>query len=290
MAAGASTASPPVLTPGSNHLNFEVWQDSVEDATYQRQLFIPRIQETERPYSKMHIRKYARMAANTLASTAVGTSLTYQDPVGVEVTFTPTGNYVATARSFNEDAATNVPFDSDLAAEMERALAEASDGSALTAVTSLTNFRGNAGTQIDSAMLRNATALLQNNTNGMIVIGTTTIYVLLDPAQHNAVMSMPEYANADVRGDDENPHVRGVWSKGGGTMLMYSTVLTVDANGANGVMWVPSAFAIGWNERSQVDRQTLELQKRIILFNHFGSGVRHDARAVALRTDQAIPA
>lgn len=289
MAAGASSASPPVLTPGSNHFNYEVWQLTVEDATYQKQLFIPKIDEILRPYSKAHVRKYARMASVPLASTSVGLSLTYQDPLGTEITLTPTGNYVATAWSDNEAASDNVPLDSDLASEMERALAEASDQSALLQVASLTQFRGNGAADADAALVRNSLALLTTNTNGMFVPGQDTFYMILDSSQYSAAMSIPEYTNAQVRGDGENPNVKGIWAKGGGAMLSFSTVVAVDANGAHGVMFVPSAFAIGWNKRSQIKRQDLELQNRLILFNHFGVTIKHDARAVDLRTNNVIP-
>lgn len=290
MAAGASTATPPVLTPGSNNIaNMEVWVDTVEDGTYQKQIFIPRCDEIKRPYAKAHIRKYARMAAVSLASTAVGTGLTYQDPKGTEVTLTPAGVYVATAFSANEDAQSDIPFDSDLANESERSLAEANDETVLANVSSLTEFRGNSVDDANAALIRNAAALLQENTNGMVVLGETTVYALLDSSQYGPAMSIPEFTSAQLRGDSENPNVSGRWIKGGGVTLAFSTVVTVDGNGANGVMWIPAAFAVGWNKRSQIKRQEIELQHRIILFNNFGSTVKHNLRAVALRTGSTIP-
>lgn len=290
MAAGASTATPPVLTPGSNHFNYEVWEaGGAEEATYQKELFIPRIDESGRPYSKMHIRKFARMSAVALVGTAVGTGLTYQDPLGTEVTFTPTGNYAAAAYSQNEKNTDNMPLDSELASELERVLAESSDQSALANVASLTQFRGDGVTDITASMLRNAFALLQNNTNGMVIAGQTTVYGILDVSQYGPLMSIPEFTNADVRGDAENPQVRGMWSKGGGIMMMLTTVTAQDGNGAHGCIWVPAAFVIGWNQRTVPYREQVELQHRIILSNHFGSTVKHDLRAVDLRTNATIP-
>lgn len=291
MAGALPTASPPVLSPGGvgAHFNYEVWDRTVENATYQKQLFIPRIDDGQRPYSKSHTRKHARLSANSLGSSDVGTGLLYQNPVGAEVTLTPAGNYVAVAWSENEDATTEVPLDSDLADEMEQALAEASDGLALANVPTLTQFRGNAGADVDAAMFRNALALIQRNTNGMVVAGQTTIYGILDVSQYPALMSIPEFTNAEIRGDDENPNVKGIWSKGGGVMLLLTTVAAEDGNGSHGCLWVPSAFKIGWNVRTRTKRQDLELQNRLILYNNFGSTVKHDLRAVGLRTNNAIP-
>lgn len=289
MPAGLSTASPPVLTPGSSHFNVEIWKKTVEDATYQKQIFIPRIEEFgSRPYSKGHVRKHARMAAVALAAGAVGTSLTYQDPVGPEITFTPAGVYVALAWSENEDAMTDVPLDSDLASEAERALAEANDQTVLLNVATGTQFRGSAVTNADAALVRNSMALLTTNTNGMVVPGETRVYMLLDSSQYGPVMSIPEFTNAQARGDSENPNVKGIWREGGGVMMSLTTVAATDVQGTHGVMWIPSAFTIGWNVRSRTKRQDLELQNRLILYNNFGSTVQHDLRFVDLRTGNTI--
>lgn len=286
------TASPPILTPGtaSAHFNYEVWQRGVEPATYQKQLFVPRVDETERPYSKGHIRKHARVGINTMGSSDVGTGLLYQNPVGTEVTLTPAGNYVAVGWSENEDAMSDVPLDSDLADQMEMALAEGTDQVVMANIPALTNFRGGAGANYDTAMHRNALALIQRNTNGWVVAGQTTIYGILDVAQYPYIMGIPEFTNADIRGDAENPQVKGIWSKGGGVMMMLTTVATEDGNGVHGCMWVPSAFVVGWNVRTRTKRQDLELQNRLILYNNLGSTIKHDARAVGLRTDNTIPA
>ena len=290
MAAGASTASPPVLTPGSNHFNYEVWEAGTEEATYQKMLFIPRIADKKRAYSQLHIRKQARIASVSLGQTAVGTGLTYQDPLGTEVTLTPAGNYVGLAWSANEAAQNEIPLDSEFSSAMEQALAESSDSSALANVATLTQFRGNALADFDAAMIRNALALLGRNTNGAFAAGDSTIYGITDYAQQPHLMSVPEFTNAEVRGDAENPNVKGVWAKGNGVMFMYTTVATEDGNGVHGCVWVPSAFAISWNVRSQTFKQDVELQKRLILFNNFGSTVQHDLRAVGLRTNNTIPA
>lgn len=295
MAAGASTATPPVLTPGSNDMSMQTWQSTVEGGTYQKQQFIPLIDEYgKKPYLTGNVRKWARVSGVALASTAVGTGLTYQDPKGTAVTFSPAGVYVAFAISANEDAtAGDINFDSELVGEAEQALAEANDQTVLANVTSLTQFRGNANDDANAALIRNAIGLLGANTNGKAAPGKVPIYMLLDAgSQYGAVMSIPEFTNAQIRGDGENPQVAGIWKTGSGVTMALTTVLTSDGNGTHGVLWIPSAFVIGWNVggRPAVRRQEVELQDRIILFNHFGSAVKHDLRAVDLRTNNTIPA
>jgi hypothetical protein len=289
MAAGASTASPPVLTPGSNHFNFETWSRTIEDATYQKQQMIPRFRELDRPYSLQTVNKYARIDSVALATTAVGTGLTYQDPLGTPITLNPAGIYVALAWSQNEGAENPYNIDSDLASEAERALAEGNDENAALNIASLTEFRGNGVADVTSALLRNAQALLTRNTNGQVAPGMgEDIYLVLDASQYPAAMSIEEYANAEARGDGENPYVKGVWSKGGGHNLLFSTVLPTDANGTHGCLWVKPAFGVGWNVRSMIERQKEELQQRLILFNHLGTTIIHNLRAVDIRTGNTI--
>jgi hypothetical protein len=291
MAAGASTASPPVLTPGSNHVNYETWSESVEDGTYQKQMVLPRYKDVGRPYSLMTINKWARVDSVALAGTSVGTGLTYQDPVAAPPTLNPAGIYVALAWSQNENAENPYNIDSDLASEAERALAEGNDENGALQFASLTEFRGNGVDDVTSALLRNAQALLTRNSNGEITPGgEKEIYLILDSSQYPATMSIEEYANAEARGDDENPYVKGVWSKGGGHNLLFSTVLPTDGNGTHGCLWVREAFGVGWNVRSMIERQKEELQQRLILFNHLGTTIIHNLRAVSVRTGNTIAA
>jgi len=292
MAAGASNASPPVLTPGSNHVNYEVFSRSVEDATYQKQQLIPRVRDFGRPYSLMTINKWARVDNSTLAQGAWGTGLTYQDPVTPPPTLNPQGLYVALAFSANEDAESPYNLDTELASEAERALAEANDELVAALFASLTQFRGNGVSDVNSTTLRVAQALLTRNTNGKVMPGgDQDIYLVLDASQYPATMSIEEYANAEARGDGENPYVKGVWSKGGGHNLLFSTVLPTDGNAAaHGCLWIREAFGVGWNVRSKVVREETELQKRIVLYNNLGVATIHDLRAVAVRTGNTIPA
>jgi hypothetical protein len=293
MAAGANTASPPILTPGLNHFNFETWSDSIEAATYQKQMFIPRIKEFKRPYSLLTVNKYARISSSALASTHVGhgTGIVYQDPKGTPPTIDPAGIYVALGWSENEDAENPYNLDSDLASEAERALAEGNDQNGLLLVPTLSQFRGDGVSDVSGALLRNAQALLTRNTNGQIVPGgDKDIFLILDASQYTACMAIEEYSSAEVRGDKEFPYVRGVWSKGGGHNLLFTTVVANDANGTHGVLGVREAFGVAWNVRSKTERQQFELQSRLILYNHLGTGVIHDLRAVGIRTGNTIPA
>jgi len=294
MAGAVPTASPPVLAPGTAaaHFNYEVWEESVDPATYQKMLLTPRCSQTRRPYSLGRISKFARLTGNALSSTASGLAdtLLYENPDGGEASLTPGTNYVATARQFGEEVMNPYNLSAELASEMENALAELTEVGVAANIATLTQFRGGPTVNITAAELRNAMSLLGRNTNGQYSPGDAAIYGILDWSQHAHLMSIPEFTNAEIRGDKENPQVKGIWDKGAGIMMMLSTALTTDVNGTHGCIWVPTAFGVGWNARTQVLRQDDGLQKQIVVANNLGSTVRQDLRGIGLRTDNTIPA
>ena len=83
-------ASPPVLTPsGTTGFNIQKWQRTAEEATYQKMKFIPTIEEGDRLYHTLNIRKHARVSSTSLAQSAEGDSLTSSNIIGTPVTLTP---------------------------------------------------------------------------------------------------------------------------------------------------------------------------------------------------------
>lgn len=278
-------ASPPVLTPsGTTGFNRQSWQDGIEATTYQRMAFIPTIDEYPgRVLNTGNIRKHARASGSTLAQSADGDSLTASDITGTPITLTPAGRYVYVSWSENEDAQVDANLDAEAAGNIEQALAETSESAALTNVQSLTNVLSQAG--VDASMFRIAYGRLIGNMNGVAMPGDgPTVYAIFSNTQYPNLMNIPEFTEADVRGDEENPHVKGIWGKGNGVKLMLSTVVSQTGAGWWNCLYVASAFVIGWNVRTRVKRQDYLLNNRVIVFNNFASTVKHDARAIAMQT------
>ena len=278
-------ASPPVLTPsGTTGFNRETWQNNLEQPTYQRMVAIPTFDEYPgRVLNVGHIRKHARATATTLTQSADGDSLTASDITGTPITLTPVGRYVYVSWSENEDAQVEVNLDSEAAGNIEQALAEASDAAGLANATSLTQIMSQAA--VDATMFRQAYGRLIGNMNGVAMPGDgPTVYAIFHNTQYPNLMNIPEFTAANVRGDSENPHVKGIWGKGNGVQLMLSTVVAQDANGWHNIMYVSSAFVVGWNVRSRTKRQDYLLNNRIIVFNNFATAVKHDLRAIDMRT------
>jgi hypothetical protein len=279
-------SSPPVLTPqNTTGFNRQTWADTIEGATYQRTVALPTFDEYPgRVLNQGNIRKKSRASASTLAQDAEGdTGLTASNITGTPVTLTPVGRYVYVSWSENEDAQVEIDLDAEAAGEIEQAMSEALDTAALANATTGTNIMSQAG--FDSAMIRQAVGRLMGNTNGRFAPGEEpVIYLVASHTQYPNLMNIREFNDAEVRGDGDSPHVKGIWATGGGVKLMYTTVVTQDGNGWHNVLYVSSAFVVGWNKRTQVKRQDLLLNNRILVYSNMATAVKHDSRFIDLRT------
>lgn len=277
-------ATPPILTPlGTTGWNIQKWQRTVENATYQKMKMVPMIDEAERLYGQLNVRKAARVTASVLAQNADGTGLTPSNIIGVPVTLTPAGNYIMVQWSENEESQLDVSIDAEARSNVEAALAESTDQSVLASVPTLTQLMSQAS--IDGPMFRQAYGRLMGNTNGLLEPGKgPKVNAIFSHTQYPNLATIPEFNNAEVRGGSETPYVDGIWMKGGGVILAMSTVVANDANGWHNVMFVGSAFHISWNVRSKIKTQEFELTNKLIIYNNLGSGIKHDLRAIDLRT------
>lgn len=272
------------MVPGTHTgWNRQAWQRTVEEATYQKMVFIPIIDTSDRLLNQLNIRKHLRVTGSTLSQTATGTGLTYSVLADTPVTVTPVGSYVAAAWSENLDAQSDLNLDSEARGNIESALAELTDANALANIVSLTSPISVGA--IDGPTWRKAVGRLMGNTNGVAMPGgAPQIYGVFSHTQYPALADISEFNNAEIRGDSENPYVKGVWMRGGGVMLVFSTVVTQDANGWHNAIFIPSAFVVSWNVRTRLKRQDEELENRIIVYNNLGSTVKHNLRAIAIRT------
>ena len=276
-----------VLTPsGTTGWNPEVWEKAkFESATYQRMKFIRTIDEGDRPYNLLHIRKHARGTGTTLGQSTAGgaADLTFLTIIGTPITVTPVHSVVPVAYGPHMEAQTDGNIDQESAGNIEQALAELTETTAAANIATLSTPIS--ATDVDGPLLRRAYGQLMGNTNGMAEPGgDTQVYGLFSHTQFPNLGNIPEFNQADIRGDSENPYVKGIWTKGGGIMLLMSTIITQDANGWHNGLYIPSAFVIAWNLRSQIVRDRDALRQFVIAQNNVGSAVKHDLRAIDIRT------
>jgi hypothetical protein len=274
------------MTPiGTTGGNVDKWALGFEDTTYQKMVWTPTIDTGDRPLNLLHVRKKARVAGQTLGQSATGEGLTYVSPLGTPITVTPVGSTVPVAWSENEDAQLPDNLDQEFMGDVEQSLAELTETTGLANIPSFTQSISQA--VVDAPMFRSALARLIGNTNGLVMPGeNSNIYAIFSHTQYPALMNIPEFTSAYVRGDNENPHVKGIWGKGNGVKLLITTVITVDGNGWHNCMYIPSAFIVAWNVHSRIKRQDLELNNRLIAYNNVGFAIKHDLRGIDMRTQQ----
>lgn len=273
-----------VLTPGTTTgWQIDKWQRTIEEATYQRMKFIPVIDEGDRPFNTLHVRKHLRVQGTTLGQSSDGTGLTYLTIIGTRVDITPVGSVVPVAWSENMDAQLDVNLDAEAAGNIEQALAELTEAAALANVQTLTQAISQP--DVDGPMFRRAYGQLMGNTNGMAEPGgDVQVYGVFSHTQYPNLGNIPEFNSAEIRGDSENPYIKGIWTRGGGVMLLLTTVVANDGTAWHNCLFIPSAFVIAWNRRSSLIRDRAELQSRVIAYNNVGSGVKNDLRALDMRT------
>ena len=275
-----------VLVPGTHTgFNFTSFKKGAAEATYQDMVFIPFIEDYGMKLGTTGtMRKAARMTSSVLSQTAEGNNLTASTMIDTASTLTAAGNYVAVYWSENEKAQLDFALNQLASGEVTRALAEGTDTIALATVTGATQTMTQAG--VDATMLRQGQWRLGGNTNGEAMpAGGRTVYALFSHTQGPNLAAIPEFNSAEMRGDAENPYVKGVFLNGSGMRLAFSTAVAQDANGWHNVVFVKEAFEVGWNsEKAQVEQSKLELQNRVIAFNNLGVGIQHQLRLIALRT------
>lgn len=274
-----------IMVPGTQTgWNNEVWPRTVEPATYDKMKWVKSIDETERPYSLSNIRKAARVSGAVLAQTSDGSGLTYVNIIGTTVTLTPVGNVVPIGWSENEDAQIDINLDAEARSNAEQALAESTELTGLQNVASLSE-PPLSGAVVDGPMIRKAFGRLMGNTNGLATPGgPTQVYAIFSNTAYPGLGEIPEFNNAEIRGDSENPYVKGIWMRGGGLELLMTTVVYQDGSGWHNCMYLPAAFAVGWNVRTKIVTQVDELQHRVILYNNVGFAIKNSKKAMQMIT------
>jgi hypothetical protein len=139
-----------------------------------------------------------------------------------------------------------------------------------------------------AGFIRQGLSRLALNTNGLAVAGRTSdpIYGLWHVTQMPALQGISEVNSAQMRGDDENPYVKGLWVKGLGFNLEVSTIVYFDGTGYHNVFYIKSAFIVAWNQHAQIMKQMLEANYRLIGYANNGYSVYNDARAIDMVTTQ----
>lgn len=279
-------ASPPIITPDNvTGLNRQTWLDTIELPTNEGMELLNTIRVYPGKFLDTgNVRKYARVSGTVLAQTDEGDGLTAQNPVGTPVTIAAVHRYVMAEWSEAEKSQVDVDLNSGLAPVLENGMSETLDAAGFAAVTSLTQTMSQAS--IDATMWRQLVGRIMQNTNGNYGPGKgedKRIMAIFTPTQYPNIMAIDEFNHADVRGDSENPSVKGIFTKGGGINVRFSTVVVQDANGWHCPVYTKDTFIVGWNQRPHGFEEQTELLFRLIISANNGVSVLHDLRGIDAR-------
>lgn len=163
------------------------------------------------------------------------TGLTYVSDAIEEVLATPSYVYNAVGLPNNLTLRLGEP---DTAA-IEAGYREMQLGSLVAAVDyaggglfpSISTVKGPANA--DQALILDMQTSLATNAKNHVTLGTTEMHLRFHPSQIKYVHAIAAYANAEQRGDKENPNVRGVILKAQGMTLLE----TGNINFSNGNYW-----------------------------------------------------
>lgn len=276
-----------VMTPsvhGGNAFR-QIWSKTIHGALYERWRAINRWRTYEPVEGQLTVRLYQRATALALAASSDGTGLSASNIIGTPVTLSPGAIYCLLEYPRHFRSRLDYSPGSRMTQEIENAMMEDTEATALTAVSSLLYGHDALG-GVSAADWRKAQGALRVNSRGMIQPGQTEVYGLFHGLDYENISGIPEFVNAEIRGDGSSPHARGIFVKAQGVTFDYSTAIYVDpaTSARYNVIWHPDAFGIGWNEKTNVEEQTDEAQVRLLAFNDSGSGIVRHELAYRIRT------
>lgn len=273
----------------------QVWQTDIERTLCEDAEFWPKLVERDRPYDQLNIRKIGRFGAtNSLAETASaddGTGLTYVVAADTNITLAPINRYVAIAISRHQMSQMNVDPKGPFRTSAEEALNEQIDVVCLQDAASLaTNVTGGSSAVVDKPGLLNILEKLRASARSAITLGKTKLWFIITPGQFGDLMTVPELTAANLRGDSQDPNVRGMVLNGLGLNYQVSGNVYTSGGSAYNPIFVPEAFGIAWNEKPVAMAQEFELQYRIILYANFAHNIVWDDRAALYQTTSVVGA
>lgn len=293
MAASATTGT---YTPGDTgaKLQVEAWQKTIEDAVYEDAKLYPVATERDRLYSKLHIRKFSTFSASTYAQTDPANptaAFAYSANTEVEVTITPGGSIVAVLYSENQLVQMDQSPEAQWKRNLENCLAQSIDLAFATNANSLvTNIRGaGVGEDLSKALMMSGIGALRTSAKSeWDYPNGKPAYLAIHTAQLDDLGSIPEFMNANFRGDTKNPNVKGLGLEALGLNIIISGNVYVDGvNVAHNLLWVPSAIGISFNAKTNVRVQQFDLSHKFIAYANYGTNIVWDERAVDIRTNSS---
>jgi len=218
---------------------------------------------------QIHIRIIPAVTAQTGADTDQldPASLTYVTDTILEVTDTPDYRYNIVALPNNLVARLGAPDTAKLEAGyrelMLGSLTAAVDYNGAGLFTGISTVRGPANG--DQALILDMQTALATNAKNHVQIGRTPMHLRFHPSQIKYVHNIAAYANAEQRGDSENPNVRGVILKAQGMTLQETGSINFSGGSYWNALYAKSYAVLAYNRKPHMlDKQPYGLSNLLL--------------------------
>jgi hypothetical protein len=272
-------------TRGVN-LKFTDWVAGIRVPVYEKMTGIPKMEDVGRPYGSKKIRYWDTLSTTTLAATTNGDKgdLTWNSGTPGVTTITPSGLYIAVSYPENEQDYVETGMDPGIRENIELALAEGCDQLGMVQFSSLTNGIGDASYAPTASDVRKLTTQLSIATPAARV-GDVALYAVVHPGASEGLQNTADFTSAEIRGDAENPQVRGTFTKANGVLWSFTTkVPTGNGNGGEGAIFAPGCFVVGWNQKPMIRSEIDGLAHCHIGYANLGAMLMYASRGRWFRT------
>ncbi len=220
----------------------------------------------------LYIRIIPTATAQVLSTTTEGSALTYNESTILRVYGEPRAIHSSVAIPEHMVSRLGSPDAAKMEAGLRKTLLESldvdMDSRAGSMATSIGTILG--PSNFDKSFLLNAQGTLATNAKSHVKIGSTPMHLKYHPTQIKYLNSVAEIANAESRGDAENPNVKGVILKAWGMTFAETGNITTSAGKYWNMLFAKSAFARAWNKEPYTKvPQDLELNKVIIAYTDY---------------------
>lgn len=275
----------------TNHLE-TVWSprimlDTTEEMSIGNKFLSNSDLDIQRVANSLIVRKVA--AKNAVAAGANAeldtSALTFETDAETASSFSPAFYYSAVAVSKQVQARyiAYPKYDRAVRTQFLRALAQQIDadcgglGDNLSVTVSDVN--------LSAALIRQALGSLRTNAQRMYKTGDVTAVLRIHPSQQQHLYGIAEIANANLRGDGDNPNVTGMLVKAWGCDVDITGNIVSSGGNRHNMLFVKEAFVLAYNEEPQLAKpQDNGLATLIMAFTDFAAGELYDNYAVDIQT------
>lgn len=215
-------------------------------------------------------------------------NMTFEADTETNITVSPTFIYGAVGLSKHSQTRllASAEYQKGVREQLVRTLKEEIDETAGELGDNLATSVIGGAQNLDKSLLLSGLAILRENSKRYYSPGKNTAYLRVHPRQMHHLYSIAEIANANLRGDSDNPNVTGVLVEAWGLDIGISGNIVNSGGFLHNMLFLKEAFVLAYNERPQLaPEQPNGLAMLLMSYAEFGVAEVWDEYAVDVRTN-----